>query len=209
MGVKIYNVKTIKREEELLKCSSFQIEQYQWNSKKMPKTYGYMGYMEGRGLVVSMISEEENPKCVYIKDGDMVCEDSAMEVFLAFPEEGEEIQNECMYLNFEINPNAALYAKYGKGRAGRQFFSEEYKKEISCKTVKSQKRWEVNLCIPDKILQEICHVDLRKKETIFYCNFYKISEDKEIEHYGSYSPIQSETPNFHLPIYFAKAILTE
>lgn len=40
-----------------------------------------------------------------------------------------------------------------------------------------------------------------------YCNFYKISESEEILHFGSYSPIESEKPDFHLPVCFAEAVM--
>ena len=36
----------------------------------------------------------------------------------------------------------------------------------------------------------------------FYCNFYKISQSSEILHFGSFSPIKTDKPNFHIPIYF-------
>jgi len=42
---------------------------------------------------------------------------------------------------------------------------------------------------------------------MFFCNFYKIAESAGIEHYGAYHPIPVETPNFHLPQHFAKAII--
>ena len=43
----------------------------------------------------------------------------------------------------------------------------------------------------------------------FYCNFYKIAQTPEIEHYASWSPIDNPTPNFHLPVFFAKAQIEE
>ena len=45
--------------------------------------------------------------------------DSAVEVFLAFAEKGKELTNNDMYLNFEVNANGAMYAKYGFGRQGK------------------------------------------------------------------------------------------
>ena len=131
-----------------------------WNSTRKPEAYGWMGYLEGEGLFVKMVCEEKEPKRVYQNHQDPDYKDSAMEVFLAFPEEGEELSNDCMYTNFEINSNGAMLANYGKGRKNGQ---------------------------------------------PFYCNFYKIAEDEAIVHYGSYSLIENETPNFHLPVCFAEA----
>ena len=70
--------------------------------------------------------------------------------------------------------------------------------------------WRVDFLIPDWYLEEVTG---KKTEDWLaadgnrpmYCNFYKISESPEIEHYMSYSRIESDTPDFHLPVYFAEA----
>lgn len=43
----------------------------------------------------------------------------------------------------------------------------------------------------------------------FTCNFYKICESKQLEHYASFAPIISDKPNFHLPQFFEAAIIVE
>ncbi len=61
----------------------------------------------------------------------------------------------------------------------------------------------MSLLIPEKFLKEVCDYlpdGAGNKE--IYCNFYKISEDPAVEHYISFSPIDSEKPNFHLPVFF-------
>ena len=135
----------------------------------------------------------------------MVCKDSAVEVFLAFAEKGKKLTNNDMYLNFEVNANGAMYAKYGFGRQGRVFLSDEIYKETGVNSVIEKDHWTMSLLIPEKFLKEVCDYlpDGSGKE--IYCNFYKISEDPAVEHYISFSPIDSEKPNFHLPVFFAKA----
>ncbi|MFR4916405.1 MAG: carbohydrate-binding family 9-like protein [Coprococcus phoceensis] len=66
---------------------------------------------------------------------------------------------------------------------------------------------DCGICDSRIFLEKICDLEAIKSGKIFYCNFYKISEDPEIEHYGAYAPIGSETPNFHLPVFFAEAIV--
>ena len=112
-----------------------------------------------------------------------------------------------MYINFEINANGAMYAQYGKGRKNRQFLSEEEYRMADIRTKMSENQWEMEVTIPETFLNKICDLEKIKSGKLFYCNFYKISEDASIEHYGSYSPIDSEVPNFHLPVFFAEAIL--
>ena len=48
----------------------------------------------------------------YYRHNDPVYTDSAMEIFLAFPEENQALSNECMYTNFEINAYGAMLANY-------------------------------------------------------------------------------------------------
>lgn len=83
-------------------------------------------------------------------------------------------------------------------------FGEVYK-ETGVNSVIEKDHWTMSLLIPEKFLKEVCDYlpDGSGKE--IYCNFYKISEDPAVEHYISFSPIDSEKPNFHLPVFFAKA----
>lgn len=203
-----YQIKKIAGKNYILECEKFQITNYMWNSMKNPKAYGYMGYIKGQGFYVQMTCEEQNPKRTFLNFKDAVYQDSAMETFLAFPEKDDELSNDVMYVNFEVNSNAAMYIAYGKGRQGRQYMPEHYLKDVDCKSVIEEDRWTISFLIPESFLCKECGVaDL--EEAVIYCNFYKISESKEIEHYGSYSKIESETPNFHLPVCFAKAVMNE
>ena len=59
--------------------------------------------------------------------------------------------------------------------------------------------------IPEELLNETCNFQRFLNGEQFYCNFYKISEAPEIEHYAAYQKIDSDVPNFHLPVSFAKA----
>lgn len=202
-----YHVKRINEKNQIETCEKFAVNQYMWNSKQEPKTYGWIGYVEGEGLFAKMVCEESNPRREYKNHREMVCNDSAMEIFFAFTEEAEALTNDSMYINFEINANGAMYAKYGKGRKNREFITEEQYEMTGCKAEIENDRWSVEVLIPESFLNQICDFNQVKAGKTFYCNFYKIAECKEIEHYGSYSPIDSETPNFHLPVFFAEAVI--
>lgn len=153
---------------------------------------------------MQICTEEHDPLARCTEHHEMVCKDSAVEVFLAFAEKGKELTNNDMYLNFEVNANGAMYAKYGFGRQGRQFLSDEVYKETGVNSVIEKDHWTMSLLIPEKFLKEVCDYlpDGSGKE--IYCNFYKISEDPAVEHYISFSPIDSEKPNFHLPVFLQK-----
>lgn len=200
-----YQVKRITEKTEIEQCEKFYIDQYMWNSKQEPKAYGWMGYLEKKGLFVKMVCEEKNPRCLYTKHNDPVYQDSAMEIFLCFPAEGEALSNDCMYTNFEINANGAMLANYGKGRQNRTSITTEQFGQTGVKAVIEEDKWYLEVLFPETYLKEICDFEKVKAGNAFYCNFYKIAESEEIQHFGSYSPIESEKPNFHLPVCFAKA----
>lgn len=202
-----YRVKIIDRKEDIFQCERFEITHFQWRNVVTPATWGYMGYLKGQGLYILMCCEETDPLRDCSNHHDMVCKDSAVEAFLAFTEPGKQITNDDMYLNFEINANGAMYAKYGYGRKGRQFVPDEVYAASGVKAEIGDSKWQMSLVVPDHFLKTVCGWEADGCGKDMYCNFYKISENKEIEHYGSFSPIDSETPNFHLPVCFARAII--
>lgn len=202
-----YRVKRMKEKSDIEQCEKFFINQYMWNSTQEPKAYGWLGYLENEGLFVKMVCEEKNPRRTYVHHNDPVYEDSAMEIFLCFPKEGEDLSNDCMYTNFEINSNGAMLANFGKGRKNRVSITEEQFVQTGVKAVIEEDKWYLEVLFPETYLKEICDFESVKNGSAFYCNFYKISESEETLHFGSFSPIISETPNFHLPVCFAQACI--
>ena len=98
-------------------------------------------------------------------------------------------------------------AAYGKNRTDRTFIPDEIRKDIECKADIHEDFWTVELKIPVYTLEQIYGSLTLESGSEFHCNFYKISETKEIEHFASYAMIESETPNFHLPEFFEAAVL--
>ena len=199
-----YSVKRITGKEQIETCEKFMVDHYMWDSTREPKVYGWMGYLEGEGLFVKMVCEETNPRRVFKLHTDPVYQDSTMEAFLAFPE--GEISNDCMYTNFEINSNGAMLANFGRGW-NRQYISKEQYEMTGVHAQIEEDKWYWEVLFPESYLKEICDFESVKEGKAFYCNFYKICESPEDLHFGSYSPIESEKPNFHLPICFAQAVI--
>ena len=199
-----YSVKRITNREQIETCEKFIVDHYMWDSTREPKVYGWMGYLEGEGLFVKMVCEETNPRRVFKLHTDPVYQDSTMEAFLAFPE--GEISNDCMYTNFEINSNGAMLANFGRGW-NRQYISKEQYEMTGVHAQIEEDKWYWEVLFPESFLKEICDFESVKEGKTFYCNFYKICESPEDLHFGSYSPIESEKPNFHLPICFAQAVI--
>lgn len=203
----LYQVKKISDKSQIEECEKFYINKYYWESIQEPTAYGYLGYIEGQGLFMRMYCEETNPRAVYTEPRDPVSQDSTMEVFVGFTKEGETLNNNIMYVNFEINSNGVMLAGYGKNRYERDFISEELYALAAPTAVKEKDRWYTEVLIPECLLQEICDFEAAKNGKIFYCNFFKVGEDKSIRHFGSYSPLSSGHPDFHVQIDFADAVI--
>ena len=76
---------------------------------------------------------------------------------------------------------------------------------FECHAEVHENDWTAELKVPVKILEKIYGPLNLGEGSYFTCNFYKISESKEAEHYASYSPILSSVPSFHVPEFFADA----
>lgn len=87
-------VETIRSREELEEVTPFQVDNLLWGTKKIPKTYGYLGFVPNDGFYLKMICEEADPLRTYTKDQDPVYQDSAMEAFFLF----ESGKNGCRSL---------------------------------------------------------------------------------------------------------------
>lgn len=206
-------VNIITSKEQINNCPKYHINNFQWNCVYKPEAYAQLAYLDKEGFYINMVCIEANPKRIYTNPHDPVCKDSTMEAFFAFVDSSNKIDddfvpdNDCMYLNFEMNANGALYAKYGKGRKPRFHISEEIQSLCNCKAIIDENSWSVSALIPLELLDELYGIKEFNCGDIFFCNLYKISESSEIEHYASYNPIISDTPNFHLPQFFDKACI--
>lgn len=207
--MKEYSTCIIKNRSELDDCPEFEVGNVQWNSKYSPRTTGRMGYIADEGIVVKMRCEEHNPLTTKTKNMEMVCLDSAMEAFFSFTEEGAKPTMESLYFNFEINANGALYAKSGYGRSNRAELLLEEMTLVAPKAWTTEDAWYMEITVPNQLLQRFLGKRVLSVDDIFYCNFYKVGQTSEIEHYMSYNYIEIDKPNFHMPPYFAKATVIE
>jgi len=199
----IYQIKIIQSINQLKECPTFEINHYHWTNVYKPKAFGQMAMLEDYGFVVSMTAVEKNPLRRYTKNEDPVYMDSGLEAFLNFnPEAGND------YFNFEMNANGAILSGIGSGRKRKRVIDiTNYRPDCSAKITETS--WNVLLKIPMELIQDVYGIDAPQKGDIITCNFYKICEDPQFEHYASYAPIVSEKPNFHLPEFFKEAIIVD
>lgn len=199
-------VQVIESKELLETVEPFEIRHLLWGTERIPKTYGYIGFVKGEGFYLKLVCLEKNPLRIYMEDQDPVYKDSAVEAFFRFNSGDGSRQD--IYLNFEMNANGAILAGYGKNKTERTPFEADMLQKLNCKAEVEEEQWNVSLMVPIEILECIYGELYLKEGTKFNCNFYKICETKENEHYASYEYVKSKNPNFHLPEYFAEAVIT-
>lgn len=198
------DVKTINKPNELNLTEFHSISHLLWGTRSMPATHFRIGFIPGDAFYIEMICEEQNPLRNYTRHRDPVYRDSAMEAFFLFAPSGGDMET---YLNFEMNANGALLAAYGPSRMYRSYFTPEEYRLFRAKAWIQDNKWGISFRIPICILEKIYGPLTLEKGSHFFCNFYKISENAETEHYGAYAPIDSPVPSFHMPEYFEEAVL--
>lgn len=198
-----YKIHSISLADEIDSCPVFYVNQYNWGGSYRPVTYGRLAFLPGTGFLVKMVCEEKNPVRTYTEPNSPVHLDSAMEAFFQFyPQE-----RPACYLNFEANANGALHAKYGDGRKNRLTFPKNLHEACNCRSRVFEDCWTLELTVPLSLISYVYgHSDF-SAGSLITCNFYKIKESEGNTHFASFTRIDNETPDFHLPAYFAKAIL--
>ena len=209
----MYEIKKITSKEDILTCNKFEINHFNWTKDYRPYSYGYVGFLEKEGFLVRLCCEEDNPLCTYTEPNSMVYKDSALEAFFQInPEKNKG------YINLELNSAGVLRAQFGETRDEREFFTEEqmkqceitYGKENAENSNTGKPAWWVQILLPFAIIDDFygkgSFAELTEG-TPLCCNFFKLSETPEVEHYASYSAIEYPTPNFHMTEFFAEAVI--
>ncbi|WP_181304543.1 carbohydrate-binding family 9-like protein [Rufibacter sp. XAAS-G3-1] len=155
-------------------------------------------------LFIKFYVLEKSVRAVYRRDTDPVYKDSCVEFFISFNQDKS-------YYNLEFNCLGTCTIGYGSNREGRVTLPEEVTKKIkrfaSLRVVQTPGRepevkWELTLIIP---ISTFCFNSFNTlKEQWCRVNFYKCGDDLPTPHYLSWSYIEAEEPNFHLPEFFGE-----
>ena len=139
--------------------------------------------------------------------GSDVWNDSCVEMFInPFPQKSSD------YINFEINPYGAMRIEKGKDVNNRLIFSE---KDVAGLEVvpyvntpidgyHGQDYWPMYYKIPLRFFEEVYDEKFGAGEGS--ANFYKCGDETEFPHFGAWSEILGQTPDFHQSRFFGKLI---
>lgn len=197
-----YQIKIVTEKIDWAQVEKIEIMHYPWGRDYMPKTYAWLYRVEGEGFYLKMRCEENEPKAIYKEDNDPVYKDSCMEFFANFYPEYEK----SGYINFEMNSNGALLCEYG--HPGERFYLKDKGfKHLKPIVTKGEGFWEVELMIPDTLIQAVYGYNHMTTSGMIKGNFYKCGDETQIAHYGCWNPIENEFPAFHKPEYFGELVL--
>lgn len=194
-------IPTIHHADDIAGCQKHPISHYMWRCTMKPEAYGQLAALDEKGFMIRLVSKESHPVTTYTNHFDPVYKDSAIEVFFQFGPLGST------YMNFEFNANGAVLAMYGAEREGRSRLDDAMLQALNIRADKTDDAWSITFFLPQEIIRSLYpDFTLTKGSTVSF-NFYKISESEEIEHYGAMAEIFLENPDFHVPQFFARAVI--
>ncbi len=171
------------------------IDTFKWEQGYEPKSHAQLIYVKNKGFALRLTSQESNPKAVYTEFGQPVYEDSCLEFFVRF-----DPQNP-LYMNFETNSNGAFLASVRTDRASKRSIDEL----VELPVVKSSRQdtyWTIDTFFSLEFVNTLFGISSFEEGDIFYGNFYKCGDKTAKPHYGMWSPIDSDKPDFHRPEFF-------
>ncbi|MBR2571165.1 MAG: hypothetical protein IKE30_03420 [Clostridia bacterium] len=149
-------------------------------------------------LHVRLTAEEKQIRAVHTGPCGMPCEDSCLEFFLApFPEDPR-------YINIEFNPNACCYL--GLGGNGELVRLLPEKDWLSPKAFFTETGWGIEYRVPFDFVRLFFPGFAPAPGCAIRANCFKCGDLTETEHYFSWNPVTSPTPNFHRPCDFGRMV---
>ena len=183
------------------------IDSYLWLDGYTPEALAQLAYIEGEGFVLRMACAEEHPLCRFRQYGDPVYTDSCLEFFADYTGDGR-------YVNLEMNACGTLLSCVGAGRGNRTPIKDLCGGQIFPVSGRiDPKAWSITAQIPLSMLADIYGVSVSDLTAIlvsgytFHGNFYKCGDETPIPHYGMWSPVGTENPDFHRPEFFGDLVL--
>ncbi len=183
------------------------IDNYLWLDGYTPEAMAQLAYIEGECFVLRMSCAEKEPLCRYRAYNEPVYTDSCLEFFADWVGDGR-------YVNMEMNACGTLLSCVGAGRGNRTPIKELCDGAIFPVSARiDPKAWSVTATIPLTMLADIYGITsdaLTAKLSAGYTfrgNFYKCGDETAIPHYGMWSPVDTEKPDYHRPEYFGELVL--
>ena len=185
----------VEKDIDFSRAEKAAISNYKWTEGYAPEAFAQLIYVENRGFALKMTAKETNPTALYSNYNDPVYKDSCLEFFVNFNTANAK------YMNFEMNSNGAFLAAVRTDRKNKTPINmlAPLPKVTATKT---DDEWTVEVFFSNdfigKTFGKFCFV----RGESFKGNFYKCGDETPIPHFGMWSPVDNETPDFHRPEFF-------
>lgn len=191
---RISNYSQFEEKQLLIPISNTPWEQY----SNAPEACVKLAYIDCVGLLVQLCSKEIDLLATVTERDGMVCRNSCMEAFIDFaPEKGRG------YINFEINPLAALHEAIGTSRHDRRFVKELNAPETEPFTTVTPHGWKAEFTVTEQHIAAL-YGKAPQSGDIIKANFYCCADDKSEPFYVTAFKIETPFPDYHRPEYFAQ-----
>lgn len=196
-----YTITRISGQPDWNTIPCLNVDNYQWLLPLDISMHAQLCYND-YGIYVHFRAWEKNIRAVYDAPLSPVCEDSCMEFFL------RPVAEDLRYFNIEMNPNGTAYLGFGGERDSRIRLIVKNEDQLLDKQVhRLDDGWELFFTVPLSFLQTFYPGYQLDSGNVLYANCYKCGDRTEKPHYISWNPIDSETPNFHVPQCFGQMVL--
>lgn len=169
------------------------INECRWSPNKAPAAGVKAAIVKNEALQVIVKSYAAPVRAENTLPDSSIWEDSCLEFFFSF--------DGVKYINLEVNANSAMRASVGTERHGRSFLKDMGIPMPQVKAQVCEDGWQVLFSVPADMIEAVWGCELSEVES-FRANFYTCGDKTPSPHYASWSPIETEKPDFHRPEYF-------
>lgn len=192
-------------------AETLQVTHFPWpDSGHHPSTSARLLY-DDQHLAVAFHVEDRYVRAVARKFQDSVCTDSCAEFFVA-PLPGSDA-----YFNFEVNCGGTMLvhrcASTEERAAGKQSYDMTAEDgatvgmahtlpQIVEPEITEPTTWTIEYHLPFVLFEKYFAAARPSSGTVWRANFYKCADKTSHPHWGSWAPVGTPRPNFHVPASF-------
>lgn len=189
--------------QQMLAANDFALEEQPWPQYKTDAEVRFSIVHNNESIFILYRVKEKHVRHVTTAINGAVWEDSCVEFFIAFDGEG--------YYNCEFNCIGTALIGYGTGRNNRELLPADVVRMVHVDTTMRKENdayvWELLLQIPVQVF--VKHTVTSLSNVTAKVNFYKCGDLLPEPHFMCWNKINSATPDFHRPDFFAAAVFEE
>ncbi len=186
-------------------ADELEVTHYVWeDSGHRPRTRARLLWDDG-WLAVLFVVDDRYVRAVARGFNDSVCHDSCVEFFVAPAADPAE----DAYFNFEVNCGGTmLLHRCGKPTVevpeadGATIAMAHTQPKIVDPEIVGPTTWAVEYHVPWSLFEKHFGPVTPSAGAVWRANFYKCGDRTSHPHWGSWAPVDSPRPNFHLPASF-------